>query len=465
MSLQKDLVKTALEYRKKGDNETAISLLKQHLASQPNDHVAKHNLAAALGDIGEHLDAVKVLKSAINKGLNKAPSWLVYARSLAQINKYERAVQAYKKVLSSHPTDADAQRELAQLIWMSQGDYEKALSGLTQAISKHPSALNLKILRAELAGQMENHEDRYKWLKLCYEASDKQASIQFYMSKAALAIGKYDEALHLAEVAAQAFPTDINCGIHTVNCYLAKSFPEKAVPLIERMLTTHPTNQHLIALLSTCWRLLGDARYEEYYDYDRFVKQLPLGVPKGWENLDSYIQDLESGLEEAHRYKEHPFFLSVRHGSQIPSITGSINPAMRAFTEACKEPLQTYLSGLCSGTSPLLFRNTGSAKLFSSWSVKLHKTGHHVNHVHQEGWLSSACHIRHAQTSNNKGDKSGWLKLGEPGSVCAPKLKAERYIQPQRGMIVFFPSYMWHGTVPFTEDTNRLTVAADFQPI
>ena len=60
--------------------------------------------------------------------------------------------------------------------------------------------------------------------------------------------------------------------------------------------------------------------------------------------------------------------------------------------------------------------------------------------------------------------KAGWLKFGEPGPHCDPKLPPDRYIKPQRGMIVIFPSYVWHGTVPFEGDADRLTVAADLVP-
>jgi hypothetical protein len=234
--------------------------------------------------------------------------------------------------------------------------------------------------------------------------------------------------------------------------------------MIERLRINHPRDQHLIALQATCWRLLNDDRYHQFYDYENFVKQLPLGVPKGWSNLEQYISDLETELEEAHSYKEHPFFLSVRHGSQLPSITASSKPAMKSYADAAAEPLRQYLLNLPKGDNPLQFRNTGRADLLSSWSVKLHQQGYHVNHVHQEGWISSACHIRLAKNSGNADEKAGWLKLGEPGPICSPRLKADHYVKPERGMMVIFPSYIWHGTVAFPGDTNRLTVAADFQP-
>jgi hypothetical protein len=37
-------------------------------------------------------------------------------------------------------------------------------------------------------------------------------------------------------------------------------------------------------------------------------------------------------------------------------------------------------------------------------------------------------------------------------------------VRPEVGTLVLFPSYMWHGTVPFTSQQPRLTVAFDLLP-
>jgi hypothetical protein len=63
-----------------------------------------------------------------------------------------------------------------------------------------------------------------------------------------------------------------------------------------------------------------------------------------------------------------------------------------------------------------------------------------------------------------KDGREGWIKFGEPGIPTKPEAPAEHYVQPSPGLLVLFPSYMWHGTVPFSGDRNRLTVAFDVLP-
>lgn len=84
--------------------------------------------------------------------------------------------------------------------------------------------------------------------------------------------------------------------------------------------------------------------------------------------------------------------------------------------------------------------------------------GFHIDHVHPRGWLSSACYV---ELPNTLPDKQGWLKFGEPGIRTAPKLEPEHFVEPAPGKLVLFPSYMWHGTVPFTDPSIRMTVAFD----
>jgi hypothetical protein len=34
-------------------------------------------------------------------------------------------------------------------------------------------------------------------------------------------------------------------------------------------------------------------------------------------------------------------------------------------------------------------------------------------------------------------------------------------VKPEPGLLVLFPSYIWHGTVPFTSEEKRLSCAFD----
>ncbi len=60
--------------------------------------------------------------------------------------------------------------------------------------------------------------------------------------------------------------------------------------------------------------------------------------------------------------------------------------------------------------------------------------------------------------------QDGWIKFGEPGPRTSPSLPPEHFVKPEPGLLVLFPSYMWHGTVPFEGKDRRLTMAFDVVP-
>ena len=60
--------------------------------------------------------------------------------------------------------------------------------------------------------------------------------------------------------------------------------------------------------------------------------------------------------------------------------------------------------------------------------------------------------------------QEGWLSFGQPGVPTQPPLAAEHFVKPEPGVLVLFPSYMWHGTAPFHGDGMRLTAAFDVLP-
>jgi Putative 2OG-Fe(II) oxygenase len=112
---------------------------------------------------------------------------------------------------------------------------------------------------------------------------------------------------------------------------------------------------------------------------------------------------------------------------------------------------------------PFLARNRGSAAIKAGWSVQLHCGGFHVNHYHNQGWISSAYYVAVPDEVNDQTLRSGWLKFGEP-RFATPQANAERYIRASAGLLVLFPSYLWHGTNAIHGPQVRTTIAFDAVP-
>jgi hypothetical protein len=154
----------------------------------------------------------------------------------------------------------------------------------------------------------------------------------------------------------------------------------------------------------------------------------------------------------------------VRGGTQTDGpLLSRIDPVIRHLRKAIVGAVESYVAELPPQDErhPLLRQRRGRRVRFSgSWSVRLRSEGHHSNHVHPLGWISSALYVA---LPKRAADDSGWLTLGEPDRKLGVDLPPWRRIEPKPARLALFPSWMWHGTVPFAEG-ERLTVAFDVAP-
>jgi hypothetical protein len=114
---------------------------------------------------------------------------------------------------------------------------------------------------------------------------------------------------------------------------------------------------------------------------------------------------------------------------------------------------------------PFLARLTGRIAMAGSWSVRLRAQGFHVSHIHPSGWLSSAFYVDLPPEIGAAGSgDTGKLMFGVPDAALGLDLAPRRLVTPEPGRLVIFPSYVWHGTVPFDSTATRLTLAFDALP-
>ncbi len=61
--------------------------------------------------------------------------------------------------------------------------------------------------------------------------------------------------------------------------------------------------------------------------------------------------------------------------------------------------------------------------------------------------------------------RRGSFRFGAPDFDAGPTMPVQHLVQPRTGRLLLFPSMLWHGTVPFDSDAERLTVAFDLVPV
>jgi tetratricopeptide (TPR) repeat protein len=433
------------------------------LELRPDYGVARHNLGALLAQLGRAEEALCELDRAAATGVRAHALRHNRARALIELQRFAEAEHELAAAVTEQPRNAESQTMLANLRFVT-GDADFARD-LCRAARQNPGDLRLQLGAATVLRQSGSFDTAENLLRATLGRAGAEPALLASLATVLQEAGRPADALQPARAAAEARPDDLALGTLFASILLSVGHAGEALPWIRRARERAPLDQSHIALEATAARVLGDPLYESLYDYDRLVRTYELSPPAPWSTLQAFHAELRQALEQRHQLQSHPLDQSLRSGTQTSrSLLADSAPCIQAFLRAIEEPIADYCRAAgFDARHPLRARNTGQAQLVGCWSVRLRRGGFHVNHVHPDGWLSSAYYVQVPAEVEDAALKSGWIKFGEP-RYPVPGCSAARFVQPRPGRLVLFPSYLWHGTTPIAGDEPRLTIAFDARP-
>jgi len=428
-------------------------------------HDSNATLALALNSAGRPEEGEQVLRETLGRTRPTAALHYTHACSLIALERFDRAEQALLECVQLAPRHAEAHNSLAQLVWMRTGDIAEATRALNQALEKFAHEDALWATKAALLQGAGDARGGYACLA---ELAARPQAAPTLLLRAGLAALDFEPgaALTLAERALRAQPGNLTARKLLCAACLGVGDAARAIAECAVLLEAAPDDQYLIAMQTTALRLLNDTRYEVFCDYDKMVLSQVLETPPGWSDLAAFLTELAARLSGLHNPHGHrPLYQSLRGGTETTQdLSRSDDPVIQALFRAFAAPIARYREHIGQGADPLRRRNRGRARFNGGWSVRLHAAGYHTSHVHPRGWISSACYIELPDRMKTSPTAEGTLSFGAPGMITTPSLEAELSVRPAVGQLLLFPSYFWHGTLPFVSDQPRLTVAFDVVP-
>ncbi len=97
------------------------------------------------------------------------------------------------------------------------------------------------------------------------------------------------------------------------------------------------------------------------------------------------------------------------------------------------------------------------------WHVKLLKSGHQKPHIHSRGWVSGVIYLKVPEKMPGDEGAISFSLHGYDYRKLDENIP-ELIHQPKAGELVFFPSSLFHSTVPFETDEDRQCIAFDMIP-
>ena len=423
----------------------------------PRDDRSHHGRLRALLALG-HFDQVH--REISGHPMPDLSFAVLLIKALAGLGRWQEAMDGALDLARQHPELPDGIFIAAQMCW-TQGE-QSAVEALIESVLGAGAGVASEVMCAAIQRGMDANELALDTLTQAEQRYGEQGQIARARVDVALELGDLPLALDAAQTAFRLAPEAGGSRLAWAQALLVNGRAAEALDVIEQTPAAR-NNQHWLALWGDALRQLGDPRYHWLLDHSGMARVFRLTPPPGYASIEAFNRVLAARLKILHRLQVHPLDQSLKGGTQTPMDLRFVKePVIEAFRTSIQDAISRYASELPEdGTHPLYRRRSSAASPSGMWSVQLKPGGRHVNHVHPEGWLSSAYYVEVPPQEADDPD-AGALQLGLP-RYATPGAEVERTIPAEAGNLVLFPSYMWHGTVPAQSGT-RLSIAFDVTP-
>jgi tetratricopeptide (TPR) repeat protein len=492
----------AASLRQIGQLDEAMIIYQRIVARMPASAEAASGLGGVLNELGDHAEAERVLAAAlklpappeliaeIENGLGTAKlsgrrfaealphferaialapdhssAGKNRARVLEYLNQPARAADAYCRVLANDPLDLKTHLLLNELLHRS-GDSAAMLRSYDEARRARPSSPIPPTAKGDQLLLLERPGEATESYRRALRLKSDHMPAHIGLGRALSALGESDVALREFETAQKNFPDDPDFDTAFAYALLRAGDAGKALKHAERAIAMAPIHQGALAVLGLCYRARKDDREEVLNGYEQLVRIFDLEPPAGYDSIATFHGSLRTHLAALHGQTREFFSQTLRGGTRtVEDIFELHHPLRDKLKQRIAEAMNRYIGAMAeSPDHPFLSRRQDGAFRFSgSWSSRMCGGGFHVNHIHN-GWISSVYYVDVPEIAADTQAHQGWLKFGEPSADLGFGDAVRRLVQPKPGRLVLFPSYLWHGTVPFNSDETRMTIAFDAMP-
>jgi tetratricopeptide (TPR) repeat protein len=455
-----------------GQLKPALATLDQALQAAPQRAALHHNRGVLLHRLARPTEALAAHDEALRLGLDAADAHYNRGNTLQSLGRPNDALTAYRMALAREPQHGLALFDTARLRWRL--GHAAFLSELDAAAAAAPGSALAPGIKGRLmlrAGRFAEAAEAY-----AQAASSMDGAPGYHdgLGQALARLGRFDEAIAAHRRAVQLAPQQAAVHISHASSLLQAGDLIAAVASAELAVQLDPTDQQAWAFLGLAWRATEDSREAWLNDYTQQVQVFDLSPPPGWTDMAAFNSALAAALAPLHIDSQAPIDQTLRHGSQTEgNIFEQAHPMVIQIRLRIAAAVDDYIKHLdtlpADPAHPLMGRSAPIWRFTDSWSSRLRSGGFHTHHVHSHGWISSCYYVALppaiARLGAQTNAQAGWITFGTPDIVVSGRPMASRHaVQPQVGRLVLFPSYMWHGTVPFEDTGTRLTLAFDVVP-
>ncbi|MEE9318218.1 MAG: tetratricopeptide repeat protein [Rhodospirillales bacterium] len=506
-----------------GRLEDAVSSYGRALVLKPDFIEAESNRGNALQELGRLDDAVQSHQKALVLNPDYAEAHYNLGNALRQLGRLEDAAASYKKAIELKPDFAEALNNLGSVLHdrekldeaeqcfhlsleqnpdstealVNLGNTLLKLARRDEAVATYEKALSIKPDFAKAYNCLGNALKELGRMDDAVASYEKALSIDPDDAEAHINLGSVLHSLERLEEAAGSFrraldlePASTDTLVKLGNVLRDVGFnrlnaPEvggdgagpgameapwdEALGCADQVLSRDPANTAALGLKSAA--LIGLDRHQDWErlsGFEHLMQLQTMTAPDGYADLKAFNEALLKHCFDEPTLIDQRYEQSLSGGKRVYNLHNlTRNRLFHPLLAFMDDAIERYRADHPVDSShPFLTRSPERCEK-DVWGSILEGEGYLRSHNHPEGWLSGVYYGKLPDVIETPDEgHEGWIEFGRPPNYGAnPDEPDFHLLQPKEGLLVLWPSYYFHRTVPFESPGIRFSIAVDIIPL
>lgn len=495
-----DPFRLAVEHHRAGRFEQAAACYRQATARAPGNAGIWCNLGVALKQAGRNNEALEAYRQALKVAPEFAEAHFNLAILLHAVGRYNEAVDAYRRTLAIKPKLPAAQANLGHVLrdW---GRSEEAVESYRRALALQPDHLGALVNLGATLNQLERFAEAEDACRRALALEPRSALALGHLSAAIGGQGRHGEAEACARKALDRKPdcvpalTALEAALRGqkrtaeipaiyqaalryrpdfahAHCalaehHLAEDDAAAALAACEAALQQRPAHVMSLALKVTALAALGaKAEYQALTDPHRLILRRQWDNAPGHADLARFNRALSAHILAHPSLRYEPGANATRLGRHSGELRIEPRGPIAQLEEMICQAVEAYGKAVPADPEHPFLAHPPQAWTLTIWSVVLEGQGFQIPHIHPAGWLSGVYYAALPRVIDRAdAAHAGWIEFGRPllrhQELAAPEV---HLVKPEEGLMLLFPSYFLHRTLPFESQETRISIAFDLMP-
>ena len=478
-----------LSQQAQGKLREAVISFRKMLSFDPRIAELHFNLGVILSQIGETKEAVASYRRALQLKPNFTVAHFNLGTLLQAQGLLQEAALHYQKAVDIEPGFFEALGNLGTIM-QQRGHLEKAEQCYRKALALRPDARGYFNLGTSLHDQGE-HEEAIRAFREAVRLDPHFADAWNDLGETLRDRGEMDEAIHCYKQALIVQPEHDRAKYNLGEFFCLAERLQDAIPYFEssnfadaqdralqclyktgqfdafkhrfKQLTGH--GQHASILLGTLsTHYATNFRQEDSYNFCKEPMDFVVHTC-----IDELTQPDSRLLRELLHDIQHLAIAERKQGRLYYGMQSAGNllqrsePSYRKLAALIRKKVMAYQQRFAGSSYEIILRFPHEIEFSSSWYLRMKKGGYLTSHIHEEGWISGCVYLQLPEKNNAH---EGSFEYSTDGDDY-PRLHDEfpcQVVDQQVGDLVIFPSSLFHRTLPFHSDQERVCVAFDVKP-